>query len=120
VRLALLFTFGTPTTFRLDVFIEILLAVIIGDLLAEHNIAFCFDPHMAFGCIGLGIGPAGMIDIASSVPPWCAVDVDMFVDIENIQAGCFVVGGIRQHASDIFDNLLPLGNRFHGKKAEAV
>lgn len=60
-----------------------------------------------------------MIDIAGSVPAGRAVDVDLFIDIENIQTVLVVVRLVGHDLADIFDDLFPLRDRLHRKQPQA-
>ncbi len=75
---------------------------------------------MVLESIALRIRATGMVYITGLIPARCSVDVDFFVDVEDIKAILIVVGFIGHDFSDVFDDLLALRYWLHCKKAETA
>src|SRR5271170_4704486 len=75
---------GATAARRLEVEIEIFLAVIESDLLARLDAAQRHEHHLAVAQPRLRVGVAAMIDVAAEIAPRRTVDGPMAVDLEHI------------------------------------
>src|SRR3954447_10030958 len=80
----LLMAGGAPAAVVLDEGIEIVAAIIVGDLVARMDRLDRADQDLALLHVGFGIRPAGMVDVARDVLAARSVDRPTGVDLEQI------------------------------------
>src|SRR4051812_22175557 len=71
-------------TYRLDESVDIVAAVVIGDLVIGLDVLDRTDLDHVLDEIDFRVGPAGMIDIAGQIAPGGAIDRPAVVDLEQI------------------------------------
>jgi hypothetical protein len=107
---ALFLAFGAAAAFCLDVGVEIILAVIDGDLFVRPDTAAGdIDDAMLAPLDGVDVRPAGVIDVARDVAAGRAVDRPVRVDLEHIARATRFAPfglGIGHPPSDIADDEL--------------
>src|SRR5262245_26114434 len=79
--------------FGLDEAVEVILAVVVGDLVARRDVPDRRDENLALDDVGLGVGPARVIDVARDVAAGRAVDGPAAADLEQV-AGVGAVGAL--------------------------
>src|SRR5882672_7794240 len=94
----------TPAAVILDERIEIVAAVIVGDLVARIDGLDRADQDLALLHIGFGVWPAGMVDVARDVLAARSVDSPTGVDLEQILGVKLVRDLVGQHAADVPDD----------------
>src|ERR1700733_10770000 len=113
---------GAAATERLDVKLEILLAVIERDLLARRDGAQRHEHDLAAAQHGLRVRLAAMIEIASQVAPRGAVDGPLPVDLEHVFGAKAPLAPLRLRGRDplaaIGDDIVSLRERPCREQAE--
>lgn len=104
---------------RLDERLDVIAAVVIGDLVPQLDVPDRTDLDRMLDEIDLGIGPARVVDVARPVPAGGAIDGPARVDLEEI-AVTKVVGsfGVDLPAAVAHDKLA-LADRYAGEEAQA-
>src|SRR4051812_49112708 len=105
-------------TYRLDESVDIVAAVVIGDLVIGLDVLDRTDLDHVLDEIDFRIGPAGVIDIAGQIAPGGAVDRPAVVDLEQIPG----VHDLGVFGADLLaaipDNESALLDRSAGEEAE--
>src|SRR2546428_8744118 len=115
----LLMAGGAPAAVILDESVEIVAAVIVGDLVARMDRLDRADQDLALLHIGLGVRPAGMVDVACDVLAARSVDGPTGVDLEQILGVKLVRDLVGQHAAGVPDNEASPADQLGGKQAQA-
>src|SRR5690606_7660742 len=110
--------FGAQTADRLDEGVEIILAVIVGDLFARGDVPDGADEDDMTDGIGLGVGPARMIAVARDIAARRAVDRPAAVDLVHVAVVDLVRDLGRELAALVLDDLGALGDRLDGEQSE--
>src|SRR5206468_3908146 len=104
---------------RLDEAVEMVLAVIVGDLVAGLDVLHGRDQDLAALDVGLGIGPAGMVDVAGDVAPGRAVDGPAAVELEQVAVVDLVGALVGDLRPPVLDDERALPDGAGGEQAEA-
>src|SRR5262249_21207020 len=99
--------------------IEIVAAVIVGDLVARMDGLDRADQNLALLHIGFGVRPAGMVDIARDVLAARSVDGPTGVDLEKVLGVEPVGRSGGPHAAGVPDNEASLADQLGGEEAQA-
>ena len=110
---------GAPAAVVLDEGIEIVAAIIVGDLVARMDRLDRADQDLALLNIGFGVRPAGMVDVARDVLAARSVDRPTGVDLEQILGVKLIRDLVGQHAADVSDNEASLADELGGEQAQA-
>ena len=103
----------------LDEGIEIVAAVIVGDLVARMDGLDRADQNLALLHIGFGVRPAGMVDVARDVLAARSVDGPTGVDLEQILGVKLVRDSVGQHPAGVPDNEAPFADQLGGEEAQS-
>src|SRR5215510_6312302 len=103
----------------LDEGIEIVAAVIVGDLVARIDRLDGGDQDLALLDIGLGVRPAGVVNVARDVLAARSIDGPTSVDLEQILGVKLIRDLVGQHAAGVADNEASLADQLGGKEAQA-
>src|SRR5256885_15596686 len=95
---------GALATVLLDERVEIVTAVIVGDLVAWMDGLDRGDQDLSLPHIGFGIRPTGMVDVARNVLAARSIDGPTGVDLEQILGVKLVRDLVGQHAAGVPDN----------------
>src|SRR6185295_19788786 len=115
----LLAAFVAPAALRLDVGVEVILAVVVGDLVARLDVPDRLDPDAAVADHRVGVRPAGMIDVARGVGTRRAVDGPARIHLEPVAIVAPLIALlVGQQRTCVFDDVLVLPDRFGRKHAE--
>ncbi len=87
---------GAPAAVRLDVVVEKVLSVVVGELLSGLDGALRLDMDflLVFVYFGVAVGAAGVVDVAGDVFAADAIDVEVFFDRKEVRAAaavCFLL-----------------------------
>src|SRR5882672_9065712 len=104
--------------FRLDEAVKVILAVVVGDLVAGHDVLDRRDEDLALDDVGLGIRPAGVIDVARDVAPGRAVDRPTLVDLEQVAIVELVGQLVGNAPAPVLDDEVALLDGLGGEQAE--
>lgn len=107
-----------PTTKWPDVFIEILLAVVVGKLFTRPDVPACIDKNMTAFYLRFAVGTTRMIDIPGDICAYGAVDRPTCIYLEEVLAAARVGFGIRYRSPDVFDNAFPFLERTRGEESK--
>src|SRR5262245_33803725 len=110
--------FHALAALRLDEAVEMLLAVVVGDLVAGRDVLDRRDQDLALLDVGLGIGPAGMVDVARDVAPDRAVGGPALVDLEQVTVVELVGDRVGDARAPVLDDEIALVDRLGGEQAE--
>ena len=111
--------FETLATLGLNMFVEILLAVVVGELFAWFDSADSPYKHTPGRAVGLAIGNARVINKASCVLLDIAVDRFITRDLKNIFAVVSILLCLAHWPTDVLDNASALRDFFFGVEAFA-
>src|SRR5262249_19066550 len=103
---------------RLDEAVEVLLAVVVGDLVARRDVLDRADDDLALLDVALGVGAARVVDVAGDVAPDRAVDGPLLVDLEQVAIVHLVGDLVWNPRSPVFDDEIALLDRLGGEQAE--
>src|SRR5262245_46797062 len=103
----------------LDERIEIVAAVVVGDLVPRVDGLDRADQNLVFLDIRLGVRPAGMVDVAGDVLAARAVDGPAVVDLEQILGVELVRDPVVQLLARVADDEASPADELGGEKAEA-
>lgn len=80
------------TAMRLDVLIEVILAVVVGQFFASLDVPDCLNAYFVrVGVMNrLAVGPAGMVYIASQVGSGRTIDSHFLIEFEEVAVRLFV------------------------------
>ena len=112
-------TVRAPANLVLNIGIEIVAAVIVGDLVARIDRLDRGDQDLALLHIGFGVRPAGVVDVARDVLAARSVDGPTGVDLEQILGVKLVRDPVGQHAADVPDNEASPADQLGGEEAQA-
>ena len=116
--LALLAAFVALAAVRLDVGVEVILAVIVSDFLARLDILDRADLDHVLDEIDFRVRPARVVDVARAVLAAGAVDRPARIDLEQIPR-IEIVGGIGANLSaDVANDEMVLLDRDAGEEAQ--
>src|SRR5215468_10807733 len=115
----LLMAGGAPAAAILDEGIEIVAAIIVGDLVARMDRLDRGNQDLAFLDISLGVRPAGVVDVARDVLAARSIDGPTGVDLEQILGVKLVRDLVGQHAAGIADYEASFADQLGGEKAKA-
>ncbi len=107
---------------RLEEFLEVFRAVIVVDLFAGLDVLDGADEHLAVARlhVGLGVGPAGVVDIARDVAADRTVDGPAAVQFEQVLVLDLVMLFVPriQQRPEILDDFVAFLDRLGGEQAE--
>ena len=83
---------------------DITFAVVVGDFFADGDFLFGDDENPILAIDGFAIGAAGMINVSGGIPTRTAVDIPLFVHVENIAV--LDLARRQDFIADIFDHCL--------------
>jgi len=103
----------------LDEGVEIVAAVVVGDLVARVDGPDRADQNLVLLDIGFGVRLAGMVDVAGDVPAARAVGGSTVVDLGQVLGIELVRDPVGQLLAGIVDDEASSTNELGGEKAEA-
>ena len=112
-------TFASTTR---DHVIEVISAVVVGDLVARLDVLGSAQEHAVADLVGFGIGPAGMVGVAAEIPASRTIDGPEAIDLVEIAVAarlkllCLVIGEL---AALVLDDTGALADRLGRKQSQA-
>src|SRR4029077_20931074 len=111
--------FVAPAALRLDVGVEVVLAVVVGDLVARLDVPDRLDPDAARAGHRIGVRPAGMVDVARQVRARRAVDGPARIHLEPVAiVGALVALLVGQQRAGVLDDVFVLADRLGREHAK--
>src|SRR5712691_6388854 len=114
----LLRAFPALAALGLDEADEVLLAVVVGDLVARRDFPDGADEDLALDDVGLGVRAARVVDVARDVAPGRAVDRPALVELEQVAVVELVGDLVRDAPAPILDDEIALVDGLGRKQAE--
>src|SRR5947208_3213633 len=103
----------------LDVDVVILLPVIEGDLFARPDRPPRPDPDAPAGDEGVGVGEAGVVDVAGEVTPGAAVYRPTGINLEEVLPATLFHHLVRDERAGVLDYPFTSGDVLGGEESEA-
>ena len=113
--------------------VVVIVVVVVGELLAGLDLSQGNDPNAAAYDLRFAVGLAGMVDIARRVPEHAAIDIDLGIELENVDAtiptpfGALLARqfatptlGLGNALAGVFDDTRTFGNDFRGEHTPAM
>src|SRR5262245_38499535 len=103
---------------RLDEAVEVVLAVVVGDLVARRDILHRRDQDLALHDVGFGVRPAGMVDVARGVAARGTIDGPAAVDLEEVAVVELVGDLVGEATAPVLDDEVALVDRLGREQAK--